>query len=176
MTSESLGDLSGCRLKEEQKGKNEIHSILEGLRRKSAPPTFCLTNTALVQGFITTYWNYCKSLQFSFLPPDSPAYSLFSTLLTRVTLTPRACMLSRFSCAQLFVTLWTVARQAPLSMGFPRQECWIGLLYSLPGDLPDPRIKPGSPTLQVDSLPSEPLERSNSSAIQLQQYPPGPSP
>ena len=120
------------------------------------PPTFRLTNTALVQGFITTYWNYCKSLQFSFLPPDSPAYSLFSTLLTRVTLTPRACMLSRFSCAQLFVTLWTVAREAPLSMGFPRQECWIGLLYSLPGDLPDPRIKPGSPTLQVDSLPSEP--------------------
>ena len=107
MTSESLGDLSGCRLKDEQKGKNEIHSILEGLRRKSAPPTPRLTNTALVQGFIIAYWNYCKSLQLSFLPPESLAYSLFSTFLTRVTLTPRACMLSHFSHAQLFVTLWT---------------------------------------------------------------------
>ena len=137
MTSESLGDLSGCRLKEEQKGKNEIHSILEGLRRKSAPPpTFRLTNTALVQGFITIYWNYCKSLQLSFLPPDSPAYSLFSTLLTRVTLIPRACMLSRFSCAQLFVTLWTVARQAPLSMVSPGENTGMGCQFLLQGIFP----------------------------------------
>ena len=46
------------------------------------------------------------------------------------------------------VTLWTVARQAPLSMGFSRQECWSGLSCPPPGDLPDPGIKPGSPALQ----------------------------
>ena len=54
------------------------------------------------------------------------------------------------------VTPWTVSRQAPLSMGFSRQECWSGLLFPSPGDLPDPKIEPESPTLQADSLPSEP--------------------
>ena len=44
-------------------------------------------------------------------------------------------------------TLWTVAHQAPLSMGFSRQEYWGGLLFPSPGDLPDPGIKSGSPTL-----------------------------
>ena len=53
-----------------------------------------------------------------------------------------ACMLSCFSCVQLFVTLWMVAHQAPLSMGFSRQEYWIRLLWPPPADLPHPRIKP----------------------------------
>ena len=53
----------------------------------------------------------------------------------------RACVLSHLSCAQLFVTLWAVARQAPLSMGFSRQEYWSGLPSSPPGDLPGPGIK-----------------------------------
>ena len=46
-----------------------------------------------------------------------------------------------------FVTPWTVAHQTPLSMGFPRQEYWSGLLFPSPGDLPDSRIKPTSPVL-----------------------------
>ena len=54
------------------------------------------------------------------------------------------------------MTPWTVAYQAPLSMGFSRQECWSGLPFPSPGDLPDPGIEPRSPTLQVDALPSEP--------------------
>ena len=53
-------------------------------------------------------------------------------------------MLSRFSCIQLCETLWTVAPQAPLSMGFSRQEYWSGLPCPPPGDLPDPGIKPTS--------------------------------
>ena len=57
---------------------------------------------------------------------------------------------------QLFVTPWTVAYEAPLSMEFSRQEYWSGLPYPSPGDLPDPGIEPGSPALQADSLPSEP--------------------
>ena len=69
------------------------------------------------------------------------------------------CVLSHFSCVLLFTTLWTVARQASLSMGFFRQEYWSGLPFPTPGDLPDPRIKPTSPespALQADSLPAEP--------------------
>ena len=54
------------------------------------------------------------------------------------------------------VTPWTAACQAPLSMGFSRQEYWSGLPCPSPRDLPDPRIKPRSPALQADSLPSEP--------------------
>ena len=61
------------------------------------------------------------------------------------------------SCAQLFATTWTVAHQAPLSMGFPKQEYWSGLPFPSPGDLPDTGIEPESPALQADSLPSEPL-------------------
>ena len=45
-------------------------------------------------------------------------------------------------------TAWTVAHQAPLSVGFSRQEYWSGLPFPPPGDLPDPEIKPGSPALQ----------------------------
>ena len=67
------------------------------------------------------------------------------------------------SCDQLFVTPWTIAPQAPLSMGFSRQEYWSGLPFPPPGDLPSPGTEPGSPVspaLQVDSLPLEPLGKS----------------
>jgi len=50
------------------------------------------------------------------------------------------------------VTLWTVARQAPLSIGFSRQEYWNGLPFPTPGDLPHRGIEPRSPALQADSL------------------------
>ena len=56
----------------------------------------------------------------------------------------------------LFVTPWTVARQAPLSMEFSRQEYWRGLPFSSARDLLDPRTELGSPALQADSLPSKP--------------------
>ena len=62
------------------------------------------------------------------------------------------CVLSRLSHVRFFVTLWTIAHQAPLSMGFPRQEYWSGLPFPSPGDLPDPGIKPMCPALQADSL------------------------
>ena len=50
---------------------------------------------------------------------------------------------------------WTVAGQAPLSMGFSRQEYWRGLSFPSPGHLPEPGIKPGSPALKADSLLTE---------------------
>ena len=58
------------------------------------------------------------------------------------------------SCPTL-ATPWTVACQAPLFMGFSRQEYWSGLPFPSPGDLPDPGIEPRSPALQADSLPTE---------------------
>ena len=60
------------------------------------------------------------------------------------------------SHVQLFATPWPVAYQAPPSMGFSRQECWSGLPFPSPGDLPNPGIEPRSPALQADALPSEP--------------------
>ena len=60
------------------------------------------------------------------------------------------------SHVQLFVTPWTVAYQAPLSMGFSSQEYWSGLPFPPPGDRPNPGIEPRSPALQADALPSEP--------------------
>ena len=65
----------------------------------------------------------------------------------------RAQSLSR---VRLFVTLWTIDHQAPLSMAFSRQEYWSGLPFPPPGDLPNPGIQPrssASPALQADSLP-----------------------
>ena len=58
------------------------------------------------------------------------------------------------SCLTL-VTPWTAACQAPLSMGFSRQEYWSGLPFPSPGDLPDTGIEPGCPALQADSLLTE---------------------
>ena len=60
------------------------------------------------------------------------------------------------SHVRLFATLWTVAHQAPPSMEFSRQEYWSGLPFPSPGYFLDPGIKPRSPALQADALPSEP--------------------
>ena len=68
----------------------------------------------------------------------------------------RVCMLSRFSHVWLLVSLWTVALQAPLSIGFSRQEYGSGLPCPPPGDLPYPGIKNVSPALQAGSLPLAP--------------------
>ena len=59
------------------------------------------------------------------------------------------CVLSH---VRLFETLWTVAHQALLSMGFPRQEYWSGLTFPPPGDLPHPGIEPVSPALAGEIL------------------------
>ena len=77
---------------------------------------------------------------------------------TRVKkLKPNVCTkVKSLSRVQPFGTPWAVDCQAPPSMGFSRPEYWSGLPFPSPGDLPDQGIGPGSPTLQADSLPSEP--------------------
>ena len=64
------------------------------------------------------------------------------------------------SHVRLFATPWTIAYQAPPSMEFSRQEYWSGLPFPSQGDLSNPRIEPGSPSLQADALPSEHQGRS----------------
>ena len=66
------------------------------------------------------------------------------------------CMLSHSGHVQLFVTLWIVARQAPLSMGFSRQAYWSGLPFPTPADLPDPGIEPVSPALAGGFFTADP--------------------
>ena len=63
------------------------------------------------------------------------------------------CSSDLLSHVRLFGTPWAIARQAPLSMGFPRQEYWSGLPFPSPGDFSNPEIESTSPALQVDSLP-----------------------
>ena len=87
---------------------------------------------------------------------DIPFY--FNTPFYLVLMRSKCCV----SCSVISdsATPWTVAPQAPLSMGFSRPEYWSGLPFPSPGDLPDPGTEPMSPlspALQADSLPTKPL-------------------
>ena len=114
----------------------------------SIPPQTLLSNEELHLGFgqlhiFLLHVSLCIFSAWSFPPPAS-MYSCCAVL----------CLVTGH--VQLFVTPWTVARQASLSMEFSRQEYWSGLPCPTPGDLPNSRIKQRSPALQVDSLPSKP--------------------
>ena len=96
-------------------------------------------------GFILGYYifsNYILSFLLAYLYFFSSYFRVFAV--------------QQLSRIWLSVTPGTVARQAPLSVKFPRQSYWSGQPFPSPEDLPDPGIEPGSPTLQADSLPSEP--------------------
>ena len=77
------------------------------------------------------------------------------------------CVLVAQSCPTLCDPMDCVAHQAPLSIEFSRQEYWSGLPFPSPGDLPEPVIRPGSPTLLADSLPSVLPEKTTSSTTSL---------
>ena len=81
-------------------------------------------------------------------------------MIIKVYLTKKVKVKS-LSHVRLFATPWTVAYQAPLSIGFSRQQYWSGLPFPSPRDLPNPRIESGSPTSQTDTLPSEPPGKSD---------------
>ena len=86
---------------------------------------------------------------------DSPMNLMLKQLQTR-SFSESESEVKSLSRVRLFVTPWTVAQQAPLSMGFSRQEYWSGFPFPFPGDLPDPGIEPRSPALRADALTSEP--------------------
>ena len=85
---------------------------------------------------------------------------MYSLILTKVKV-------KSLSRVRLFATPWTVAYHVAPSMGFSRQECWSGLPFPSPGDLPDPGIEPGSSALQADALPSEPPGNPDTVALAL---------
>ena len=82
-------------------------------------------------------------------------YSQTYICISYIYILTTASEVKSLSHVRLFVTPWTVACKAPLSTGFSRQECWSGLLFLSPGDLPGTGIEPRYPALQEDSLASE---------------------
>ena len=110
-----------------------------------------------VKALSPNHWTTREFSSFDFLPvPSFPSLinELDSLLCIHFTSVWQFCaVLSHFSHVWLCLTLWTVAHQAPLSMGFSRQEYWCGLPCPPPGDLPHPGIEPMSPALQTESLP-----------------------
>ena len=85
--------------------------------------------------------------------------SVWHTIVCSLVLVYHTPLFVRVSCSVVsFVTPGTVARQAPLSVGFSRPECWSGLPFPSPGDLPDPGPEPGSPALQADLYRLSPRE------------------
>ena len=79
-----------------------------------------------------------------------------TSIQTSISITGVRKMLVAQLCPTLCDPMDFIAYQVPLSIEFSKREYWSGLSFPSPGDLPDPRIKPGSPALQADSLPSEP--------------------
>ena len=109
-------------------------------------------------------WGWAMMKGLVTLPSHFHTWILFEKLFPQVTgpclaLWYEACVCmsaQSLSRVQLFATPWTVACQAPLSMGFPRQEYWSGLPFLSPGDLPNPGIKPVSPALASGFFTTEP--------------------
>ena len=104
--------------------------------------------------------SFCGLKTHSYVIPEMPmwkqAVAVYLKLLIAMLLLLRKVKVKSLNCVRLIATPWTVARQAPLSMGFSRQEYWSGLPFPSLGDLSNPGIKPRSPALQADALSSEP--------------------
>ena len=123
-------------------------------------PGIKLISSALAGGFLTTGPPEKSCINFVTCP-NGVLYCFQSRTWTKTTRCIwSSCLLKvKVSLAKLCPTLCNpmdCSLPALLSMGFPRQEYWSGLPCPSPGYLPDPAIKPGSPALQADSLPSEP--------------------
>ena len=116
-------------------GKNIALSLLL-LNENNVVPYVCIKSSERLK----VLWD-----RSFFLPPEDILGSYASNIL-KLTICPCVSLHGwSLSCAQLFVTLWTVAHQAPLPTGFSRQEYWSGLPFSFPGDLPNLGIEPASP-------------------------------
>ena len=125
---------------------DRCENLLQTTQRNPGGPTVCLC----LHGFSTSTWT---SFSFSF-------FFFFQWPKLLIKHFCKSCFgLVTKSCLTL-VTPWTVAHQAPLSMGFPRQEYWSGLPFPSSEDLSNPGIEPKSPALQADYLPTEPPGKS----------------
>ena len=107
--------------------------------------------------FFLTYFTLYNRLQFPsshFLYPNDK-YQTHATVDTDVV------VFQLLSCVQLFVIAWTIAHQAPLSMGFSRQDCWSELPFPSPGDLSGPEAEPTTFALACKPFTTEPPGKPN---------------
>ena len=154
-----------------QQKSNENHNLLYRTEKHAAagqgcksslPPAFI--NKVLLKHSHAHLFTHCPWLYSPYnekLRDHSPLqgqityYRIFSRkMLQTPHLHGHSLSLVAQSCPTL-ATPWTVACQAPLSMGFSKKEYWSGLRFPSPGDLPNPGTKPGSPAWQADYLPTE---------------------
>ena len=121
----------------------------------------------------TSHLNCCKYHELVFLSPVSSVPSLSSAYFQHLMILLSASAVLSHSVMSDSATPWTVACQTPCPWGFSRQEYWSGLPCPPPGDLLIPGIKPRSPTLLTDSLPSEPPGKLSAcpTLIEKLQYP-----
>ena len=136
----------------------QFHRILN-LLNKVVLSIWCSPHDDISKSFVFS-GNKNNTLSTRCCTSKSFLYMHTYTITHHIHLHVSAHMLSRLRPIRLFVTLWTVAHQAPLSKEFSRQEYWKGLPCPPPGDLLDTGIKPGSPsspTLQVDFLLLSPM-------------------
>ena len=143
------------------------HPIPLGLPSAPSPCILstCLMHPAWAGDLFHTWWHTCfnavlsehPTLAFSYRVPVSVLYIKFLKNYFSCSFNWKWKLLSR---VQLFVTPQTIASQAPLSMGFSRQDYWSGFPFPSPEDLLDPGMEPKSPVSQEDSLPFEPQGKS----------------
>ena len=150
-------------------GREELPRIIRKLLRVTN--TFIISIGVMVSGDINMsklIKLYTSNMCTSSYVDNTPIKLIFKLLAGH----PR-CYINAVCCAQslspvrLCDTPWTIAHQAPLSRGFSRQEYCSGLPFPPPGDLPNPRIKPRSPALQADPLPSEPPGKPINAVVEL---------
>ena len=110
-----------------------LHPPLSGYRATGCTVTYCVSESCCY------FHSFCLCKRIS-LP-----FTKVTKFPSSMNVTFCFCLLLFSSCVPLFVTPWTVAHQAPLSMGFPRQDYWRGWLFHSPVDLPGPGIESASP-------------------------------
>ena len=113
------------------------------------PLSLYLWKTAIFHLFIyfLSFWGCCINeiiVYGIFCGINFFSFGIMLLRVIHVVVSMHTCVLSHFSHVQLFETLWTVSQQAPLFMGFSRQEYWSGLPHPPSADLPDPEIKTAS--------------------------------
>ena len=129
--------------------------LVSQLRPTLCNPMDCGPPGSSVHGILQA--RILEGVAISSLRGSSPSLAVFPVTASLATSKVKVKSLSH---VWLFVTSWTVAYQAPPSMGFSRQEYWSGWPFPSPGDLPDPGTEPESPALQAHALPSEPPGKS----------------
>ena len=127
------------------------------LCRTETLPTLLLSGRTMFVEWLNEWMNYLQMKQFQRSNWSRDDYEWWRLNAAQPASSRGTEVKWNRCCVQLFATPCTVTYQAPLSTGFSRPECWSGLPFPSPGDLPNPGIEPGSPALQTDALPSEPL-------------------